>query len=169
MPKFLLLLPVLLLSIGSSPALDLWVEPISQALERLERDFRAPETEYGPGHRGIDLSVGASEPISSPVTGEVAFLGKVANRMVLTIRGYDGYLASFEPLCAIVELNQEVLAGEVIGSWCEPDDSYVSHCPTRCIHLSARRAGDYLNPLWLMGLVEPSRLMPLDEPVDNLP
>lgn len=139
-----------------------------ETLARLDRDFRAPETQYSPGHRGVDLMVLEDEPVSTPVTGEVAFVGKVVNRMVLTIRGYDGYLASFEPLCASVELNQEVQAGEVVGAWCEPEESYRSHCQQTCIHLSARKNGEYLNPLWLMGLIEPSRLMPLDEPVDNL-
>ena len=169
MLKLLSLMPLVLLAAGPAPGQELWVEPIPEVLERLERDFRAPESEYGPGHRGVDLLVSTTEPISSPVTGEVVFIGKVVDRMVLTIRGYDGYLASFEPFCASVELNQEVLAGEVVGSWCEPDPEYQSHCEETCVHLSARIQENYLNPLWLMGLIQPSRLMPVDEPVDNLP
>ena len=169
MLKLLSLLPLVLIAGGQAPSHELWVEPIPEAISRLERDFRAPESEYGPGHRGVDLLVLESEPISSPVTGEVVFLGKVVNRLVLTIRGYDGILASFEPFCASVELNQEVMAGEVVGSWCEPDTGYQSHCEKTCVHISARKEKDYLNPLWLMGLIQPSRLMPVDEPVDNLP
>lgn len=169
------ILPVLLLvasvpgSQAPAPTGQQWVEPIPGLIERIERDYLAPETAYGPGHRGIDFSISPKEQISTPVSGEIAFVGKVVNRMVLTIRGYDGYLASFEPLCASVELNQEVMAGEVVGKWCEPEASYLNDCPEICLHLSARSSNGYLNPLWLMRLIEPSRLMPLDEPVDNLP
>ncbi len=159
-------LPATTASFGASKP---WVEPVPGLLDRIDRDYLAPETEYGPGHRGIDFLISPKEPISAPVSGEVVFVGKVVNRMVLTIRGYDGYLAGFEPLCASVELNQEVTAGEVVGKWCEPEASYLAHCPKTCLHLSARNSEGYLNPLWLMGLIEPSRLMPLDEPVDSLP
>lgn len=153
----------------SVAAHDTWVEPVPNLAERVDRTFLAPETAYGPGHRGVDFKVSESEPVSSPLAGEVAFKGKVVDRMVLTIRGFDGYLATFEPFCSDLDLWQEVKPGEVVGTWCEPDESYSRHCEEICLHISARLNPGYLNPLWLMRLIEPSRLMPLDELEDNLP
>lgn len=150
---------------GSAP----WVEVVPELTSQLVRGFLAPETEYGSGHRGIDIMVQKDEPISSPVGGEVYFVGKVVNRSIITIRGFDGSLASFEPVCSNLEKFQEVRAGEVIGSWCKPDENYKPHCEKLCVHLSARIADGYLNPLWLMRLIEPSRLMPWDGLEDTLP
>lgn len=151
---------------GATP---FWAEVIPELSKQLFRDFLAPETEYGPGHRGIDLLLDPEDPISSPIAGEVSFLGKVVNRNVISIRGFDGSIASFEPVCSELELNQEVAQGEVIGYWCKSDKSYHSHCEKTCVNVSARVDGKYRNPLWLMRLIQPSRLMPWDGLVDNLP
>lgn len=167
--KFIALLLTSWLGLTGTSSAAPWVEVVPDLKKQLVRDFLAPESEYGSGHRGIDFLVRPNEPVSSPVDGEVYFVGKVVNRSVITIRGFDGSLASFEPVCSDLDKFQEVAAGEVIGTWCKPDQSYLPHCEKTCVHLSARVASGYLNPLWLMRHIEPSRLMPWDGLADSLP
>jgi len=115
-----------------------------------ETDFERPESEYGSGHRGIDLKL---DEVSSPVDGEVSFVGKVFTRELITIESRHGKF-SFEPVCSELSKGDLVSAGQIIGTRCVESD-YSEHCEG-CVHISFRDP-EYRNPLWVLGLREPSR------------
>ena len=113
-------------------------------------DFERPLVEFGSGHRGVDLVL---DEISSPVVGEVSFVGKVFTRNLITISTDSGKF-SFEPVCSDLAEGDLVSAGEVIGTRCE-SDNYEPHCNS-CVHISFRDP-EYRNPLWVLGARQPSK------------
>lgn len=113
-------------------------------------DFERPLFEFGSGHRGVDLVL---DEISSPVAGEVSFVGKVFTRNLITISTDSGKF-SFEPVCSDLTKGDLVSAGEVIGTRCEADN-YEPHCNS-CVHISFRDP-EYRNPLWVLGARQPSK------------
>lgn len=113
-------------------------------------DFERPLIDYGSGHRGIDLVL---DEIRSPVTGEVSFVGKVFTRNLISIETAQGKF-SFEPVCSEYSKGDYVKAGEIIGLRCD-SENYEAHCQG-CVHISFRNP-QYRNPLWVLGLREPSR------------
>lgn len=116
----------------------------------------APENRYSKGHRGIDLMIDSH--LQSPVAGVVHFTGKVINRNVITIRSEKGFLLSFEPVCSELQQGEKLGVGQIIGSYCQGDEEYKSHCNS-CIHFSVRSPRGYLNPLLFYGLIRPSVLL----------
>lgn len=113
-------------------------------------DFERPMFEFGGGHRGIDLVL---DEVSSPVGGEVSFVGKVFTRNLITISTDKGKF-SFEPVCSDLNKGDLVSAGEVIGTRCE-SENYKPHCK-ECVHISFRDP-EYRNPLWVLGARHPSK------------
>lgn len=133
--------------------------------QELINAYRAPETQYGSGHRGVDYAVSFGEKVYAPADGLVQFVGKVVNRQVLTISHEGNLVSSYEPLCSSLVVGEEVFLGDLIGEVCEPEKSYVLHCQlVHCLHFSARRNGEYLSPLWFTGELSASRLLPWVEP-----
>jgi len=59
-----------------------------------------------------------------------------------------GLRSTYEPVIAIVELGQEVLAGTPIGETAERG----GHCAGHCLHLGLKGPGknDYRNPLGMI-------------------
>lgn len=149
-----------------SPSLGsqrVWEPPVLN--QQLINDYRAPETAYGPGHRGVDYAVEYGQGVFAPADGLVEFVGKVVNRQVLTISHDGNLLSSYEPLCSSLPVGEQVFAGDLIGEVCEPEESYVFHCQSvHCLHFSARKNGEYLSPLWFTGELSASRLLPWVEP-----
>jgi hypothetical protein len=113
-------------------------------------DFERPLAEFGKGHRGIDLAL---NEVKAPTDGVVSFSGKVFTRNLITVETPDGKF-SFEPVCSALKPGDQVVAGQILGSRCETE-KYESHC-TDCVHVSFRDP-EYRNPLWVLGLREPSR------------
>ena len=136
---------------------EIWAEPVPFLNQNLVEDYLAPVSEYSSGHRGIDLYLPLGEPVFSPATGTVHFVGKVVNRNLITIKTESGKLASFEPVCSELVKDQVVLQTEQIGTHCKPDESYEYHCES-CIHHSVRDSHGYLSPMSLYGILEPSVL-----------
>jgi len=145
----------MLLSYPQQP--QLWGEPVADFEQRVLVDYLAPDTKYGPGHRGIDIQLAPYEDLAAPMNSFLAFSGTVVDRPVVTLS--DGkYKASFEPACALVPLGATVLRGEVFATHCEPLETYRGHCDS-CVHFSARDESGYLSPKYLMGLLGPSVLL----------
>jgi hypothetical protein len=113
-------------------------------------DFERPLADFGAGHRGIDLVL---DDIYSPVSGEVSFVGKVFTRNLISIETDLGKF-SFEPVCSELSKGESIESGELIGVRCE-GENYNSHCKD-CVHISYRNP-EYRNPLWVLGLREPSK------------
>jgi len=121
--------------------------------------YLAPMTEYGAGHRGIDLPAVIGDEIISPASGEISFIGKVGYRNVISVRFGNSFTASLEPVCSELQEGSLVSLGSAIGFVCEPDPEYLWHCDKTCIHFGTRSEQGYFSPLALMGELTPSRLV----------
>ena len=130
-----------------------------QGPEDAINQYIAPMTEYGEGHRGIDLPAQIREPVLSPADGEISFVGKVGYRNVISVRFGDSLTASLEPVCSELVEGTYVLMGEEIGLVCEPDPEYLWHCSETCLHFGTRSEAGYFSPLALIGGLGPSRLV----------
>jgi murein DD-endopeptidase MepM/ murein hydrolase activator NlpD len=140
-----------------------WMSPVVGS--ELVNSYRAAETTYGPGHRGVDYQVTLGQGVFAPAGGNVSFVGKVVDRQVLSLSHQDGIVSSYEPVCSSLAIGQEVSAGDLVAEVCEADQEYLQHCAdVICLHFSTRRYGEYLSPLWFTGELSPSELLPWIEP-----
>jgi murein DD-endopeptidase MepM/ murein hydrolase activator NlpD len=139
---------------GSSPAPagQPWTWPVPRP-EVLEA-FDGPESAWSPGHRGIDLSGRAGDPIASIGPGTVAFVGQVAGIPVIAVdHPATGLRSTYQPVRPSVSVGQRVAAGEVIGLL----TGNSGHCSGHCLHLGVKRPGAgpggrpvYVDPLRLL-------------------
>ena len=136
---------------------SVWEDPAERTTSNRQTDFVAPKTEYGAGHRGVDLVLETDSKISAPAAGELYFKGLVVDREVVTIRTSDGYLASFEPACTNLEVGDPVKLDQEIAWHCKSSASYEYHCDS-CVHFSARSQYGYISPDYLLGNLKPSVL-----------
>jgi murein DD-endopeptidase MepM/ murein hydrolase activator NlpD len=144
---------------GAATAADSprWPWPLSPTPE-LVNAFRPPASDYGPGHRGIDLRGSAGQAVTASSAGTVSFAGSVAGRGVVVVRTGDLRI-TYEPVTAAVRLGDDVARGAVLGhlQWAG------SHCaPDVCLHVGVRSRGSYVDPLPWFG-PRPVRLKPLLE------
>lgn len=92
----------------------------------------------------------------------VSFSGVVVDREVLSIDHGAGYVSSFEPVESELEVGDAVAAGQPIATLDTYDDGS-NHCSDQpCLHWGVRHHGEYINPLLLLGDLEPSVLLPLE-------
>lgn len=138
------------------------------------RGWAPPATEYGRGHRGVDLGAGAGARVLAAATGRVSFAGGVAGRGVVVIElagtGDPPLRVTYEPVRPLVAEGEEVRAGQVVAVMSEGP----SHCASGCLHWGLRRAEAYLDPLSLLPPSAlrrgPSRLLPVTGvPVAGVP
>lgn len=118
------------------------------------------EHAYGPGHRGLDLAAAPGAVIRSPADGTVRFVGWVVDRPVLSIDHGGGLVSSFEPVEALVAEGDAVSRGQAIGTLAASPE----HAPAGGLHLGARLAGGYVDPMGLLAEIPRSVLLPLDPP-----
>jgi murein DD-endopeptidase MepM/ murein hydrolase activator NlpD len=142
-------------SFSSSAA---WERPLVGS--SLLRSYLQSESPYSAGHRGVDYQVKLGQEVFAPADGRVHFVGQVVNRSLISLSHDGDLLSAFEPVCSDLALGEQVLVGDLIGEVCEGDSTYQPHCPAHCLHFSARKNGEYLSPLWLLGELGPSRLLP---------
>ena len=129
-----------------------WVWPVSGPHTVL-RDFEAPATPWGRGHRGLDLA--ASDTIvRAPVSGVVTFQGFVVDRGVLTITTEEGHKVSFEPVKSVLAVGTRVNAGDYIAQLQE------GHCATLCVHIGLRVPVEYRSPRHELGVLQRAVLLP---------
>jgi murein DD-endopeptidase MepM/ murein hydrolase activator NlpD len=95
-----------------------------------------------------------AQPIFAPTDAEVRFVGKIADKNVLSLVHSQGYRTSFEPVCSDMFAGQRVKKGDVIGRVCLL--GYKSHCKVTCLHYGMRIGENYLSPLALAGAIAPS-------------
>lgn len=164
-PREVLLLLVLLLGLfGAPPATPVMAQADSETWVRpadgpVSEDFAAPPAPWAAGHRGIDLAVQTEATIRAPAHGVVSFSSKVVNRGVLSIDHGAGYVSSFEPVDSQLEVNDTITAGEVVAALDTYDDG-THHCDRPCLHWGVRLHGEYINPLLMLGELQPSVLLP---------
>lgn len=147
-----------------------WQTPVSDRLQVL-RPFEKPAATWSAGHRGVDLALGAGQSVLAPFEGTVVFAGTVVDRQVLTLEHPDGRRSSFEPITNPLPVGTQVTIGQAIAQL-DPD---IPHCGSEfCLHWGVRQppttdtgdAGqrlDYIDPLLLLGLGEPSVLLPIGD------
>ncbi len=106
-----------------------------------------PDNPYAPGHRGADVAVAPGTPIRTSAAGVVSFAGSVAGNRTVTVDHGGGLRTTSSYLGGIsVATGQPVAAGDVIGT--SGDGHPGSGLPPH-VHLSARRDGNYFDPLEL--------------------
>lgn len=135
------------------PPEPVWEWP-TRSSPSVVRDFDAPESPWGAGHRGLDLLADSSSHLIAPVSGEIWFRGDVVSRGVLTIVTSEGWLVSMEPVSSVLERGTRVRAGERIG------EIHSGHCAIRCLHIGLRVEGDYRSPAMELGVWRHSVLLP---------
>lgn len=107
-------------------------------------EFDAPDSDYGPGHRGIDLATLVGTPVQAVAGGIVAFTGRVAGVDVVTI-DHGRERSTYQPVSATVSVGDPVQTGDVIGEVVLGP----FHCSSPCLHLGRIAQADdrYLDPL----------------------
>lgn len=113
---------------------------VRPVLGAVVRDYDAPEPDWLPGHRGVDLAGELGEQVRAAASGVVSFAGLVAGRNVLVI-DHGAMRTTYEPVRAFVDVGQRVTVGEVIGAL------EAGHCDTPCLHWGLKEADRYRNPL----------------------
>ena len=140
------------------PTGAVWSWPVP-APHVVVRQYLAPATRYGPGHRGIDLRAPIGTPVTAPDDGTVRFAGRVADRGVLSI-DHGGVLSSLEPVRLLVHAGEHVTRGEAVGVVTAPGATH----PAGVLHLGARVQDGYVSPLLLLGGLRRPVLLPLMPP-----
>lgn len=114
------------------------------------RGWEPPATEYGRGHRGVDLAAPPGAVVRAAAAGRVSFAGRVAGRGVVAVEltgtGDPPLRTTYEPVRATVKKGAAVSAGAALGVLEPPG----SHCPGSCLHWGLLRADTYLDPLSLL-------------------
>jgi murein DD-endopeptidase MepM/ murein hydrolase activator NlpD len=122
------------------------------------RTFDPPATDYGAGHRGVDLAGRAGQQVLAAGAGVVLFAGRIAGRPVISVLHANGLRTTYEPVDPSVAAGQAVARGSPIGTLAAGH----AGCPTgACLHWGLRRGARYLDPL---GLLRPVRVRLLPVP-----
>ena len=100
--------------------------PIVGAILRV---YQPPATEYGAGHRGIDVAARVGDAIVSPIEGTVTFAGSVAGRGVITVSA-RGLHVTIEPVTGDNILGTGETTGTIAVTGVEPvgDQEIASLC-----------------------------------------
>lgn len=154
-------------AIARAAIADTWSWPIAPPW-RVVRDYVAPPTPYGIGHRGIDLTAPPATLVLAPAPGIVLFAGIVVDRGVISIDHGNGVISSFEPVTASVFAGDGVRTGDAIGvvSGLHTSESRAlvgaetvsGFCA--CLHMGTRLNGEYLSPLAFLSAIDRAVLLP---------
>lgn len=129
--------------------------PLAPAPELVAR-FDPPASDWGSGHRGVDLLGASGQSVRAALPGRVSFAGRIAGRGIVVVDHGDTR-TTYEPVRSTREVGATVAAGARIGRL----ELFGSHCfPRSCLHWGWIRGTTYLDPLLLVG-AGPVRLLPL--------
>jgi murein DD-endopeptidase MepM/ murein hydrolase activator NlpD len=127
------------------------------------RPFERPSGPFGPGHRGIDIGAPAGTPVRASSSGTVAFAGRVAGELHVSIDHPDGVRTGYSYLSSVEVRRGDLIArGEVFGSTAS---GHAGVEPSH-LHFGARFAGGYIDPMLLLerrSLVGLIHLAPIEE------
>lgn len=133
-----LVLVALLVLPSAEPPLD-W-----PARGPLLRAFDDGESPYSAGHRGIDIGVPVGTPVAAAGPGTVAFAGKVAGSLYVSIDHPGGLRSTYSWLSRVdVRSGDAVRASEIVGAtgWGH------AGAPLPHLHFGLRLDGNYVDPL----------------------
>ena len=155
----MMMLPAAAAPPGSEKPEEPWRWPVDAAREVAE-PYQAPEHDYGPGHRGVDIVAGAGAIVRAPANGVVVFRGVVVDRPLLTLDHGGGIVSTFEPVASELVPGAIVEAGDEIGTVATGGHSAAGH-----LHIGVRLNGSYINPMLMFGDVPRAILLPCCEAI----
>lgn len=143
-----------------APSIGTYAWPVSGSVIRA---FEPPTGPFGAGHRGIDVSASSGAPVRAAEAGVVAFAGRVAGDLHVSIDHPDGVRTSYAFLGSIdVRAGDGVTRGGPVGTVGPGHPgSDIAH-----LHFGARYAGRYIDPMLLLerrSLVGMIHLAPVEE------
>ena len=144
---------------GAGPGLD-WRPPVEGPVTRR---FAPPAHPGAAGHRGVDFSVPPGTAVRAAGPGRVTFAGTVAGGHHVVVGHAGGVRTSYSFLASVVvRAGTAVEAGTVLG---RSGGSGPKH-GAGVLHFGARRGGEYVDPLELVGPAPSARvrLAPVDGP-----
>ena len=122
--------------------------------------FMQPLTDYGSGHRGVDVAARSGKAIFAPFSGRISWVGWVGTRRTIALTSFSGLVFEAEPACSKLGRGDDVIGGKPFARVCG-SVGYTSHCaPTLCAHLGIRNSAGYFSIEALLGDLSPSRLGP---------
>lgn len=133
----------------STPAA--WHWPVARVA--IIRDYAAPQTRYGAGHRGIDVATHVGERVFAPMSGQITFVGHVVDEDIVTETVAGIWKISVESVVAKVRIGEHVRAGDVMGM-----TESNSHCSG--LHIGVRWHDLYVSPALLFGQIPSAILLP---------
>jgi murein DD-endopeptidase MepM/ murein hydrolase activator NlpD len=146
-------------AIYGAPAYGTYAWPVRG---EVVRPYDPPETPYGSGHRGIDIAAPLGSQTRAAQAGTVAFAGPVAGSLFVSIDHPDGVRTTYSWLSEIrVRAGDRVERGSIVAL---SGSGHAGLDPSH-LHLGARFAGEYIDPMLLLGggsLVGLVRLAPLE-------
>jgi murein DD-endopeptidase MepM/ murein hydrolase activator NlpD len=167
MIRRLTVLALLVLLLGPAPPVpaatpEPWTWPLDE--HAIGEHFDPPASDYGPGHRGVDLVADVGALVRAVAAGRVTFAGRVGGTPVVTV-DHGRERSTYQPVRARVKVGDAVRAGQVIGTLLGSP----SHCAGACLHLGRLAGEDYLDPLELLGgarfrLIDPKGRPPAPPP-----
>lgn len=114
------------------------------------------EDRYGPGHRGIDIATSAGMPVYAAADGIVAFAGRVASNLVVTIDHDGGWKTSYSYLSQVSTSEGNAVArGTVLGL-----AGSLHGTSAIGVHFSLRHGEEYLDPSPYLVRAKPVLLPP---------
>jgi murein DD-endopeptidase MepM/ murein hydrolase activator NlpD len=127
------------------------------------REFEQPTGPYAAGHRGIDIGAASGAPVRASAAGVVAFAGRIAGDLHVSIDHPDGVRTSYAFLGSVsVRAGAPVARGDTVGAVGRGHQG--SGAPH--LHFGARFAGQYIDPMLLLerpSMVGMIHLAPIEE------
>jgi pimeloyl-ACP methyl ester carboxylesterase len=112
----------------------------------IAKGFDPPDSDFGPGHRGIDYETGPGQRVRAAAPGTVTFAGEVGGALFVTVMHDSQVETTYSRLGAVsVRVGQEV--GE--GTWLGVTDA--AHPGDEGLHFGVKVDGSYVDPLSMMG------------------
>lgn len=121
------------------------------------RYFEAPESPYGPGHRGVDLAAAPGQEVLAADVGVVVFAGQIAGHGVVSLDHDGGLRTTYQPITPTVTTGEQVYRGQPLGT---ATPGHPGCSVAACLHWGARRGTEYVDPLALTGAPGRVRLKP---------
>ena len=141
---------LLVVVVAASPAgAAAWLVPPVDGT--VGRSFEAPSGIWGPGHRGIDLTVPAGTWVRAAGAGIVTFAGDVAGTVAVTIHHGGGLESTYSRLAEV-----SVIQGERVetGTWLGTVGE--AHPEVDGLHFGIKLNGSYVDPAQLLGPLDPT-------------
>jgi len=79
------------------------------------RAFDPPDSQWGSGHRGVDLSGSVGQVVRTALAGRVTFAARLAGRGVVVV-DHGPTRTTYEPVSARVRVGEVLARGQPIGT-----------------------------------------------------